>query len=238
MSPPKGLCRQSWLTVVTTSTCPCSSSGGASPRPFTRATRLGRPGALSYRAHSMPASPSTRSMSSTATCSSPGGLVVSRRMRSRVSSTTKGNAATSCTLTDRGLFEPARNGRLEQRVAVEARVGLANALHLGANLVDEGWLFQCPHGHVRHAVLARAQQLTHPPQPHVLACELESVADRPHELEALLDRVGRIVGQQQAVARRGAPADPAAKLMQLGQPEPVCAFHHHHGGIGHIHSDL
>ena len=29
-------------------------------------------------------------------------------------------------------------------------------------------------------------------------------------------------------------SNPASQLMQLGQSEPVCIFHHHHRGIGHI----
>src|SRR6266404_3562886 len=164
MSPPKGRCRHSWLTVVTTSTWPCRSSGGASPRPLTRATRLGRPGSLSYRAKSMCASRSRRSMCSTAMRSSPGGLVVSSRMRSRASSTTNGIVATEIRLADRGLLESADDGRLQERVAIETWVRLAHAIDLGADLVEQDRLLQGL---------------------HVLVCKLESVMDSSYQVKAL-----------------------------------------------------
>ena len=35
-----------------------------------------------------------------------------------------------------------------------------------------------------------------------------------------------------------AAADPAAQLVQLGQPEQVGALDHHQGGVGHVDPDL
>src|SRR5216683_3147836 len=238
MSPPNGRWRQSWLTVVTTSTWPCSSSGGASPRPFTRATRLGRPGSLSYRANSIWASRSSTSMSSTARCSSPGGLVVSSRMRSRASSTTNGIVATEIRLADRGLLESADDRRLQERVAIETRVRFTDAIDLGPDLVQEHRMLQSLHRLIRHAMLPRAQQLPHPPDSHVLLGELETVVDLSHQMQSLETRVRRIVRQQQAVALGRAAPDPASKLVQLRQPEAVGALDHHDSGIGHVHADL
>src|SRR5713226_8314549 len=238
MSPPNGRWRQSWLTVVTTSTWPCSSSGDASPHPFTCATRLGRPGSLSYRANSIWASLSSSSMSSTARCSSPGGFVVSSRMRSRASSTTNGKDATATRLADRGLLEAAGDRRLQERVAIETRVRLPHPIDLGPDLVEEHRMLKSLHRLVRHAVLPRAQQLPHPPDSHVLLGELEAVVDLSHEIEPLETRVRRIVRQQQAVALGRAAPDPTSKLVQLRQPEAVGALDHHDRGIGHVHADL
>src|SRR5258706_7934665 len=197
MSPPKGRWRQSWLTVVTTSTWPCSKSGGASPRPFTCATRLGRPGSLSYLANSIWASRSNSSMSSTARCSSPGGLVVSSRMRSRASSTTNGSAAIPTRLADRGLLEAAGDRRLQERVVIEARVRLPHAIDFGPDLVQKDWMLQSLHRLVRHAVLPRAQQLPHPPDSHVLLGELEAIVDLSDQIQPLETRVRWIIRQQQ-----------------------------------------
>src|SRR5216684_1057846 len=238
MSPPNGRWRQSWLTVVTTSTWPCSSSGDASPHPFTCATRLGRPGSLSYRANSIWASLSRSSMSSTARCSSPGGFVVSSRMRSRASSTTNGSEAMVGRLADRGLLEAAGDRRLQERMAIETRVRLPDTIDLSTDLVEEHRMLKRLHRFVRHAVLSRAEQLPHPPDSHVLFGELEAVVDLSHEIQPLETRVRGIVRQQQAVALGRAAPDTASKLVQLRQPETVRALDHHDRGVGHVHADL
>src|SRR3989442_10931557 len=238
MSPPNGSWRHFWFTVVTTSTWPCRSIGGALPRPFTRATRLGRPGSLSYRAHSTCASCSKRSISSTAMCSSPGGFVVSSRMRLRVSSTTNGRAAIGSRLADRRQLEAADDRRIEERMLIESRIGLAHPLHLGTDLVDERRLFQGVHRLVRPSMLPGAQQLPHPPNPHVLFGELESIADSRDQVQPFEARFRRVVGEQQAVADRRTPTDAAAELVQLREAEAISAFHHHHAGVGDVDADL
>src|SRR5258708_30334361 len=169
-------------------------------------------------------------MSSTARCSSPGGLVVSSRMRSRASSTTNGNVATATRLADRGLFEAADDRRLQERVAIETRVCLANAIDLGPDLVEEHRLLQSLHRLVRHAVLSRAEQLPHPPDSHVLFGELEAVVDLSHEIQPLETRIRGIVRQQQAVALGRAAPDTASKLVQLSQPATILALDHHDRG--------
>src|SRR5712692_4156701 len=238
MSPPNGRWRQSWLTVVTTSTWPCIKRGGPSPRPFTRATRLGRPGSLAYRAHSMCASTSRRSMSSTAMRSSPGGFVVSSWIRSRASSTTNGSAVTNERLADRRQLEAPIDCGQQERMAVESRVRLAHELHLGPDLIDERRSLERLHRLVGHSVLSRAQQLPHPPYPHVLLGELEPVVDAPHQLEPTDTRLRRVVGEQEAVALGGAAPDAASELMQLGETETVRPFDHHHGGVWNVDADL
>src|SRR6266481_7516294 len=160
-------------------------------------------------------------MSSTARCSSPGGFVVSSRMRARASSTTNGKGATATRLADRGLLEAAGDRRLQERVAIETRVRLPHAIDLGSDLVEEHRMLKSLHRLVRHAVLPRAQQLPHPPDSHILLGELEAVVDLSHEIQPLETGVRRIVRQQQAVALGRAAPDPASKLVQLRQPEAV-----------------
>src|SRR5260370_10383847 len=238
MSPPNGRWRQSWLTVVTTSTWPCSSSGGASPRPFTCATRLGRPGSLSYRANSIWASLSRSSMSSTARCSSPGGFVVSSRMRSRASSTTNGSEAMVGRLADRRLLEAAGDCRLQEWIAIETWVRLPDTIDLSTDLVEEHRMLKRLHRFVRHAVLSRAEQLPHPPDSHVLFGELEAVVDLSHEIQPLETRIRWIVRKQQAVALARAAADAASNLVQLRHPQAVPALDHHDPAVRPTHATL
>src|SRR6266851_4654536 len=117
-------------------------------------------------------------------------------MRSRASSTTNGKGAIVGRLADRGLLEAADDRRLQERVAIETRVRLANAIDLGPDLVEEHRMLQSLHRLIRHAMLPRAQQLPHPPDSHVLLGELEAVVDLSHQMQPLETRVRRIVRQQ------------------------------------------
>ena len=47
-----------------------------------------------------------------------------------------------------------------------------------------------------------------------------------------------MIGEQHAVAFGLAPAHTAPELVELRQAEPLGVFHHHAGGIGHIHAYL
>ena len=69
--------------------------------------------------------------------------------------------------------------------------------------------------------------------------EPEAVQRRGHVGQPLpgFAPLGRL-GDQQAQPRFGAPADPAAQLVQLGHPEPVGVHDHHHGGVRHVHAHL
>src|SRR5437763_15750598 len=97
----------------------------------------------------MPASPSTRSITPAAMCSWPGGLVVSRRMSSRASSTT--DDPTIETLADRGDREPPGDRGPQRLVPAELRVGLDQQRGLVADVVEQGGLQQSVHGGARHA---------------------------------------------------------------------------------------
>ena len=69
--------------------------------------------------------------------------------------------------------------------------------------------------------------------------ELEPVGGRGDRVEPVPGRAGeRGLGHQQAQPRRRPPADPAAQLVQLGDPEAVRVEHHHHGGVRHVHAHL
>ena len=81
ISPQKGGCVQDWCRVVTTSRCPYMSRGGATPRPFNRATRLGRRSSRARMVVAMPASCSRLSSQPMHSASLPGGFVVSKRIR-------------------------------------------------------------------------------------------------------------------------------------------------------------
>src|SRR5260370_7979048 len=177
-------------------------------------------------------------MSATARCSSRGGLVVSSRMRSRASSTTNGNVATATRLADRGLLEAADDRRLQERVAIETRIRLANEIDLGPDLVEEHRLLQSLHRLVRHAMLPRTQQLPHPPDSHVLFGELEAVVDLSHEIQPLETRFRWIVRKQQAVALARAAADAASNLVQLRHPQAVPALDHHDPAVRPTHATL
>src|SRR5207244_11468096 len=120
----------------------------------------------------MPASPSTRSITPAAMCSWPGGLVVSRRMSSRASSTT--DDPTIETLADRGDREPPGDRCPQRLVPAELGVGLDQQRGLVADIVEQVWLQQPLHGCVRHAVLPGAHQLPHAPPAHVLPCQRET----------------------------------------------------------------
>src|ERR1700704_1440317 len=163
----------------------------------------------------MPASSRTRSISSIAMCSWPGGLVGSRRMRSRVSSTTNGDSGIGANLADRCLLETPSDGCLESWVLGETRVFLEHALRLLAHLTQQLRLFESLHRDIGHAVLPRAHELPHPPDAQVLFRKPEAVADSSHQAETLQCRLRRIVRQQQAMALARSSADPAAELMKL-----------------------
>src|SRR5437879_10943032 len=100
----------------------------------------------------MPASRSTRSIKPAAMCSWPGGLVVSRRMSSRASSTT--DDPTLETLADRGDREPPGDRCPQRLVPAELGVGLDQERGLVADVVEQVRLPQYFHGHVGHYVLS------------------------------------------------------------------------------------
>src|ERR1700730_6189338 len=123
-------------------------------------------------------------------------------------------------------------------MTVETRVRLSHAVDLRADLVDEHRLLEGVHRLVRHPVLSRTQQLTHPTYPHVFFCELESIPYPGHEFQPLHALLGRIVGQQQAMALSRATSYASSELMQLRKAEAVGAFHHHHSCVGDVDPHL
>jgi len=69
--------------------------------------------------------------------------------------------------------------------------------------------------------------------------QLESVQGGGDGLEPLPRWAGRRrLGHQQAQSRRGAAADPAAELVQLGHAEPLGVHDHHHRRVRHVDADL
>ena len=76
ITPSNGGCFQPWPAVVTTSTCPCSRSGGASP-PARRLTRFGRPAPARTSSSRSPPPRAARGGSRYRRASFPGGFVVS-----------------------------------------------------------------------------------------------------------------------------------------------------------------
>src|SRR6266852_11109 len=167
----------------------------------------------------MPALCSTRSRTSAAMCSLPGGFVVSSRTSSWVRSTTVG--ATTENLADGGDRKAALDGPRHQRMPLEMRIGRQQLFGLLPDLVHELWLLQRPHGQVREAMLPLAHQLTHAADAHVLLGEAEPVGDGGYEPQPVERLLGRIVREQQGVALLRAAADPAAELVQLGEAESI-----------------
>ncbi len=62
----------------------------------------------------------------------------------------------------------------------------------------------------------------------------ESVLGRCDRVEPFPRRAVRRLGHQQAHTRMTAPADPAAQLVQLRDPEPVRVHDHHGRGVRHV----
>ena len=91
----------------------------------------------------------------------------------------------------------------------------------------------------RQAALARAQHLARAAQPEVLLRDLEAVVGARMTCEP---RPGGAPSgwavQQQAGRRPLAAPDPAAQLVQLGEPEALRLLDHDHGRIGHVDPDL
>ena len=91
----------------------------------------------------------------------------------------------------------------------------------------------------RHARLARPQELARPPDAQILTRDLEAVVVLVDHLEARLCGFGhRFLEQQDAGALRRAAADPAAKLVQLREPEAFGVLDDHQRRIGHIDTDF
>ena len=92
----------------------------------------------------------------------------------------------------------------------------------------------------RQAALRETQQLALAPQLEILLGQHEAVLRRDHGIEPgrddLVVAIG--VGDEDAVRAVGAAADPAAQLVQLGQPEAIGIEDEHHRRLGHVHADL
>ena len=89
--------------------------------------------------------------------------------------------------------------------------------------------------------LARADELALTADLEVALGELEPVARRDHRLEPLEGRLRELVAMprdEQAVGLLGAPADAAAQLVELREPEPVGLLHDHDRRVRHVDTDF
>src|SRR5207237_4662266 len=85
---------------------------------------------------------------------------------------------------------------------------------------------------VGRAVLAGAEELPAAAQVEVDFGELEAVGRGDERVESALRGLGQLLlraGDEQAVRLLGAPADAAAQLMELGEPEAIGLLDDHHG---------
>ena len=91
-------------------------------------------------------------------------------------------------------------------------------------------------------VVAALLALTHDralaPELEIDLRQLEAIGRRHERLEAGLAVGGGRITDEEAAAGVLASADPAPKLVELGDAEPVGVEHHHHGGVRHIDTDL
>ena len=112
---------------------------------------------------------------------------------------------------------------------IEAGVGKDNAVAgKGGDVQGDG-----------EAGLLRPFQVAGPAHLHVLFRDLETVLGGTHEVQALLRFLGYLVPlHEDAEGLLGAPAHPAAQLVQLAQAEPLGALDHHHRRVRDIHAHL
>ena len=92
---------------------------------------------------------------------------------------------------------------------------------------------------VAAAALQLAQQVALAAHVEVDLGQVEAARVLDQRLQAagaVLGRLGRLV--QEAVRLLRPAPDPAAQLVQLGEPEPVGVLDHHHGGVRHVDADL
>ena len=91
------------------------------------------------------------------------------------------------------------------------------------------------HAAPRTAALPRPDQVAHPPLRQIQLGDSESVLGRREGVEPVRRCPLR---HEDAEALLGAPADPAAQLVQLRQPEALGVLDEHDGGVGDVDADF
>ncbi len=87
--------------------------------------------------------------------------------------------------------------------------------------------------------LASAEQFPRAAQFQIALGDEEAVVGLPQHPESALGRLGQGgMIEQHAVRGHSTPANPAAQLVQLRQPEPFRVLDDHQAGVGHIHPHL
>src|SRR5437763_3816348 len=128
------------------------------------------------------------------------------------------------------------------RVGPEVGVDVDEAERLGAGLgKDLPVLQQVRELEVREARLALVHDRARAPEFEVFLRQLEAVGDGGDDLEPCPGLRPLLLGlledtrQQEAGARRATPADPAAELVELREPEALRVLDEHDGGVRHVH---
>ena len=87
-------------------------------------------------------------------------------------------------------------------------------------------------------MLPGAEEVAGAPEGQILPGNLKAVVGLAQGLEPLQGFGIPVGGEQNAVGLRVAPPDPAAKLVELAQTEPVRVLDDHQRGVGHVHAHL
>ena len=122
--------------------------------------------------------------------------------------------------------------RAELRVLVDDRLGHPARLAEQRHVVR---VAQRGQPQVALPLLAGAEHRALAAQLEVDLGQLEAVGRARHRGQPL---VALLAAEQVAPARRAAPPDPAAQLVQLGDAEAVGVLDDHDGGLGHVDADL
>jgi hypothetical protein len=85
------------------------------------------------------------------------------------------------------------------------------------------------------AGLARPDQIAHSPLLQVQLGDVEAVLRRREGAQPV---EARPIAQENAIALLCTPADPAAELVQLSEPEALGMLHQHHRRVGHVDAHL
>ena len=99
-------------------------------------------------------------------------------------------------------------------------------------------IIQIRHPESGQARLPGTEEVTGAPKLQILLGNLEAVGGFAESFQPLDGLLIPVVGGQDTVAFRLAPAHPAPKLMKLGKTEPVRVLNDHQCGVGHVHTYL
>jgi hypothetical protein len=124
-------------------------------------------------------------------------------------------------------------------VALQIWIGAGDLLgHLAGQLKQVTVLGEAGQGQVWQATLTGAEHLARSSQAQIHLGDFKAVMAVHQHLQPLTGQgLAAVVDQQAVGCRRPAP-HPAPQLVQLGQPEALGMFDHHHARLRHVHPHL